>query len=384
MAAMRASPLSPIRPGFVHLATRTLLHDRVRLALSIGGIAFAIVLVVILRAIMDGTVRRSTTYLDHVGADVVVAQAGVKNMMLAASILPEAVVGSVGEAEGVDQAAGIMRLAVIVTNGERTLPVNAVGYGEEGLGGPWKLKSGRLVQAPDECVVDSDLAEKLGVGIGDTVTIGDRGYRVVGISRETTAIAGKLMFVQRATLQELMRLPGRVNFVLVTLRPGFDPQAVADAINGGSPGATAITVSELSRNDRHLLSDLFISPIQVATTTGFLVGLAIVGLTMYTTTSERLRDFGVLKAIGAPNSYLLQTVIGQALALAVVGYGLGLCLTALAGPIITGIVPDIGVIITLANALRALGAVVAMSLFGALVPVARIMRVDPLMVFRRA
>ena len=381
---MRASPLSPIRPGFVHLATRTLLHDRVRLALSIGGIAFAILLVVILRAIMDGTVRRSTTYIDHVGADLIVARAGVKNMTLAASVLPESTVGTIAQMDGVEKAAGIMRLPVIVSNGATSLPVTAIGYGEEGLGGPWKLKSGRLVQAPDECVVDSDLASKLGVGIGDLVTISDRAYRIVGISLETTAIAGKLLFVQRAALQELMGSTGKVNFVLVKLRPGLNARNVADTMNGQAPGVTVLTRGELSRNDRHLLADLFISPIQVATTTGFLVGLAIVGLTMYTTTAERLRDFGVLKAIGAPNSYLLQTVVGQALVLALLGYALGLLLTALSGPIITDLVPDIGVTITLANALRALGAVVAMSVFGALVPVVRIMRVDPLMVFRRA
>lgn len=382
--SVRFALILPIRPGFVHLATRTLLNDRVRLVISIGGIGFAILLILLLRGIMDGTVARSTTYIDNVGADLFVARAGVENMTLAASVLPEEVAVMIGEAEGVDVAAGITRLPVIVTSERDQLPATAVGYGAEGLGGPWKFKSGRDVAGPDEAVLDEALAGKLGVKLGDRVKVAEYEYRVVGISKETAPIAGKYLFVQRETLEALLGSPGRVNFVLVKLEPGLDPDEMAAAIAGKSSEITVLTRRELSHNDRDLLSKLFLSPIQVASTAGFLVGLAIVGLTMYTTTAERLRDFGVLKAIGAPTGYLLQTVVAQAVVLCLLGYLFGLALAFLSGPVITQFAPDIGVSITLLNAGQALAAAMTLSIVGGVVPLARILRVDPLMVFKRA
>jgi predicted lysophospholipase L1 biosynthesis ABC-type transport system permease subunit len=61
----------------------------------------------------------------------------------------------------------------------------------------------------------------------------------------------------------------------------------------------------------------------------------------------------------------------------------GLLAAIAAGPLIVRAVPDIGVTINLMPALWTLGAVIVMSLLGAVIPVARIARVDPLVVFRR-
>ncbi len=52
----------------VHLALRTLLYDRVRFLIAVGGVAFAILLMLVLRGILDGTVAKSTAYVDHAGA----------------------------------------------------------------------------------------------------------------------------------------------------------------------------------------------------------------------------------------------------------------------------------------------------------------------------
>src|SRR3990170_5811000 len=94
-----------LQPRRVPLGTRTLLRDWVRLVISVGGIGLAILLVLLLDGIREGTVAKSTTYIDHVGADVVVAREGITNMALAASLLPEEAVGEVAAVDGVDQAA---------------------------------------------------------------------------------------------------------------------------------------------------------------------------------------------------------------------------------------------------------------------------------------
>lgn len=369
--------------GRVPMVRRSLLHDPIRFGISLGALAFAVVLVVLLRGLMDGTLAKSTTYIDHVGADLFVSGAGVRNMTLASSALPEDVVAHVGELDGVADVGGVLRMEVVATHREEHRPAAIIGYTPGHVGGPWKLASGRTVERSGEAVVDSVLADRLGVKEGDQVQIADSTFTVVGQSLQTTAIAGKLIFLSLADAQGILRMPGVVAFVLVRLDAGISPAAFAPELAAAVPGVTVQTRKTLSDNDREILGGIFISPINVMSTAGLLVGLAIVGLTMYTTTAERLRDFGVLKAIGASNRYLFQTVLVQAVTLSLLGFVAGLVLVMIAAPLAEHAEPDIGVEVRLTQAAIALGEVVAMSLLGAILPLARILRVDPLEAFRR-
>jgi putative ABC transport system permease protein len=372
-----------IRPRSVPLATRTLLRDPLRLAIGVGGIAVAILLVLMLDGLRVGTVKKSTIYIDNVGAQVVVGQEGVDNMALAASGLPETIEQDIAQVAGVAHASGILRIPMIVAVEGDKRPVTVIGYDPAlELGGPWSLDSGRNLTVDSETVIDDTLADAFGLRLGDDVEVAGLRFTVVGTSRETANIAGKHVFVTRHTTQEALGLSGLVNFVLVQVEAGQEPHAVADRLNEQVPGITATTVQEMSENDQELLGSLFLAPIAVASTVGLLVGLAIIGLTMYTTTAERIRDFGVLKAMGARDAYLLRTVVTQAAVFGLLGFLLGLGFSYLAGPFIVRLVPDIGVEIETRHALITLGEVVVMSLLGAVIPVIRILRVDPLMVFR--
>ncbi len=372
-----------VRPHSVPLASRTLLRDWVRLVISVGGIGFAILLILLLDGVRVGTVAKSTTYVDHVGADVIVARQGVTNMALAASVMPEEAVGQIAGVEGVERAAGILRIPVIVSAGMDKKPATLIGFDPaSALGGPWRLTAGRDLEGAGEAVVDDALAGELGLRPGDEIEISAERFTIAGLSGETANIAGKHVFLTRSDVESLLGLGGRVSFVLVQVEPGAGAEAVTQRLNEQLPDYTATPRARLSQNDRDLLSSLFVAPINVMFTVGFLVALAIVGLTMYTTTAERLRDFGVLKAIGARNTYLFRTVITQATILGLAGFLVGLGAAQIAGPFIVNVVPDIGVTIEPVFALQTMGEVIAMSLAGAVLPVVRVVRVDPLVVFR--
>jgi putative ABC transport system permease protein len=372
-----------MRPRRVPLATRTLFRDWLRLSISLGGIGFAILLVLLLDGVRVGTVAKSTTYIDNVGAQVFVAREGVTNMALSASAMPETRTAEIAKVPGVSKATGILRIPVIVSAGDSKRPTTLIGYDPTAaLGGPWLLDEGRLVQTDGETVIDKTLAGELGVSLSGVVEISGERFTIVGLSGQTANIAGKHIFVTQRAMQRLLRAGPIISFVLVRIGPGANADDVASSINQQVAGVTATPRARLSDNDRKLLGNLFVAPINVMSTLGLLVGLAIIGLTMYTTTAERMRDFGVLKAIGASNLFLLRTVVTQAAILGVAGFFLGLGASLLAGPFIVSLVPDIGVTVRPIMALQTLGAVLGMSLVGALLPLARVTRVDPLVVFR--
>jgi putative ABC transport system permease protein len=368
------------------LSVSALFYDRVRLAIAVSGLAFAVLLVLLLRGIMDGTIAKSTAYVDHVGADVFVASAGVRNMSLAASLLPEDLVAELGKVPGVERAAGITNTNAILSSGEAVHPAQVIGYDPgAGLGGPWKLTAGREVNGPGEIVIDSLLSETIEAPLGATVRVLGRDFTVVGLSGATATIAAKPVFIRLDAAQALFQIEGLVNFVLISAEASAEAGRLAEAVQAAAgPSVSVLTRSDLSARDRKLLSELFVRPVSVMSTVGFLVGLAISALTMYTTTAERLRDFGVLRAIGAPNGYLFRTVLAQGLILGALGFALGLAATLAAKPAVEATFPDLGVTIGTDSALRDLGALLAAMLAGAVLPVVRIMRTDPLIVFRRA
>jgi putative ABC transport system permease protein len=62
----------------------------------------------------------------------------------------------------------------------------------------------------------------------------------------------------------------------------------------------------------------------LAAALGLVVGFVVVAQTIYATTMDHLKEFGTLKAMGAPNRYIYKVILTQAALSAVMGYVLGM------------------------------------------------------------
>jgi putative ABC transport system permease protein len=120
--------------------------------------------------------------------------------------------------------------------------------------------------------------------------------------------------------------------------------------------------------------------IGLSTALGFVVGTVIVGQTIYSSTIDRLKEFGTLKAIGAANRDLYRLIFSQALIYAAAGYVLGMGASAGVARLST----TLGSPVTVSPALIAgmLFVTVAMCLLASFLSVARITRLEPAMVFK--
>ena len=73
----------------VSVARRNLFSDLTRLAISVGGVAVAILPIIILLGVYSGSLSQMTAYIDHVNADLWVAQAGSPDMIHSFSVIPD-------------------------------------------------------------------------------------------------------------------------------------------------------------------------------------------------------------------------------------------------------------------------------------------------------
>jgi len=364
------------------VARKNLIQEKTRFALSVGGVALAIMLVLILDGFQVGMFRQITSYLDHSEGSLVVAQAGVTNLLGATSLLPPGVSAQVEAVEGVHGVAPILSQFVILDLHDKKQPAYLVGYSPGLGGGPWEIVEGREPEVDEEMVFDRVLAKRHEIGVGDWVEVMDRKFRIVGLSGGTTSWMTSFFFLPKSAVESLLRAPGATSFLLVSLEEGESAEIVRNRISRLA-GVEAMLKTEVQANDTRLFARFFSAPVRLMTGIAFLVGVLVVGLVIYTATAERQREYGVLKALGARNRLLYRVVLAQAGLAALVGTGVGILLAQAARTAIMASRPQFLIVMQADMAVRAIVIGIGMGLLAALFPARVLAGLAPAEVFRR-
>jgi putative ABC transport system permease protein len=368
------------------LGRRNLLREPTRLALSVAGVALAIMLILLLGGLMTGTNDQISAYLDHEPGSIVVAQQGVRNVLGATSLLPAGTAARVSRVGGVGKVIPILSQFVILDLHGVKGPAYLVGYDPGRGGGPWQLAAGRAPRAVSggypEVVFDRVLAEQRGITLGSVVDLLGTRFRVVGLSSDTTTWMTSYFFLTRSTAASLLRQPGASSFLLVTPSRGTSPDVLPRRLQA-VPGIEPVSKDTMIANDRALFSQVLNIALGWMVGIAFLVGVLVVGLVIYTATMERQREYGVLKAIGARNGLLYRVVAGQALIATGVGSVLGVALSLITAQLIMALRPQFLIVLAPDAAVRAILIGTVMALLAALIPARAVARLAPADVFRR-
>lgn len=363
------------------IAWRNLFKDKTRFGLSVGGVALAVMLILLLNGFLVGMNAQIAAYLDNEPGSLVVAQDGVENLLGISSRLPAEVIGSV-KARGASRVIPILSQFVIVDLHDKKQPAYLVGYDPQIGGGPWHISAGRDPHNDKEIVFDTILAQRHAITLGDQVKILERDFTVVGLSEGTNSWMTSFLFVRKSAMESLLRALDATSFLLVTPSERISTDELLARLKDVS-GITVSTKETIIANDLNLFGKVFAAPIQLMAAIAFLVGALVVGLVIYTATVERQREYGVLKAIGARNGMLYRVVAIQALIAAGVGSALGVALAYGAAQLIMNLRPQFLIIYEPIAIARSLGAGVAMALIAALFPARVVAGLAPAEVFRK-
>lgn len=362
----------------VPLARRQLLAHRGRTLSALFGVAMALLLVLALRAIFAGMEGRLTAYIDGTGADVVVAQQSVRTMHMTQSAIPRSIVSAVGRTPGVARADGIIyRGAFLESASGGRSPVAIV------AGGPVReVVSGRVPRA-GEIAIDRVAADALGVRIGSSVRALGMRLRVSGEVNGTAAITGSFAFVDARALARTLQLSGAVSYVLVRGRPGISPAALAARIESRNPGVTATPRSDFAASERRVVGDMSTGIVRGMTLIAFVIGVAVAGLVAYAQALSQLRDYGVLRAIGLSGTRAVALAVAQVATIVAGGLVIALGLLWALMIALPSVSPTLVLAIRTGDVVEAAGFATAVALAAAVVPILRVVRVEPASVFRR-
>ena len=367
----------------IRLAFRNLFQNKVRLVISTGGVALALLLILALDAIFSGVEQRITAYIDYSGADIWVSQSDVFNMHMASSSISDSMARKVRLVPGVDSVSPILYVANNVIAGHERNLAYIIGLPEGAkIGGPWNVSSGRSPPQQGEAIMDRSVAEKSGVGLGDQVEILGEELEVVGLTEGTASLVNSIAFISQKDFERLRGSYDTVSFLLVKVRQGEAPITVANRIRSRVRDVTVQTTEQFAGQERRVVKDMSTDVVTIMNLIGFLIGLAVMALTVYTSTLSRRREYGMLKALGARNSELYFTVLAQAMLSVLLGLLFGWSITWL----LTLLVPLTGMALTMVidpiSLIRVGIASIMLAGLSSMIPIQQIAGLDPALVFR--
>ena len=365
------------------LAQRNLFHDKVRLTVTLTGIVFSVVLIVVQLGLFFGFTTATSNLIDHSGADLWITSKNVPYVEQRVAF---------SERKLNQVRADAQKIIAHWTQwkrhdgGEDSVQIVGINV-DDNLERPWNLVQGRVedLKSPDAIILDELYKQKLGVTrVGEVFEIGGHRARVVGFTRGIRSFTtSPYVFTTFKNAQNYTGMrEDQTLFILVKVAPGASLEQVRRGLLDHIKDVEVFTTGEFS----HMTTFYWMFTtgagvaVLIAAVLGLVVGFVVVAQTIYATTMDHIREYGTLKAMGAPNSYVYKVIMKQAAISAVIGYALGMIVSAFvvhasqAGGAAILMPPSMAVGMFFVTLLMCVGA--------ALVSINKVTRIDPAMVFK--
>jgi len=370
------------------LAQRNLFHDKVRLAVTLTGIVFAVVLIVVELGLFVGFTVTTSGLIDHSGADLWITSKNVPYVEQGVAFSER----KLNQVRAVPGVADAQKIIAHWTQWKRhdgsQESVQIVGINvDDSLERPWNLVQGNVqhLKDPDAIILDELYKQKLGVArVGEVFEIGGYRARVVGFTRGIRSFTtSPYVFTSFKNAQDFTNMrEDQTLFIVVKLAPGANLEQVRRDLLAHVKDVDVLTSAEFSHMTRFYW--MFTTgagvAVLIAALLGLVVGFVVVAQTIYATTMDHIREYGTLKAMGAPNSYVYKVIMKQAAISAVIGYVLGMIVSVFV--VHASQKGGAAIMLPAPMAVGMFFLTLTMCIGAALVSINKVTRIDPAMVFK--
>ena len=323
---------------------RNLTRRKLRTALTIGGIAVGMWALVVMAAMankLSTLVEGGATYFED---KVLVSDASNTAFSVGNTPLPITIVQQIERVPGVAVAVPRVQLLMNPDDPSYTFqrPATVVGYNTGADQGnetfPLEIAQGRAPSAEDEgqrvAFLGSELAAEFDKGVGDTVRIRGSEFTVIGVGQTTLTSFDKSLVVPLTAGQEILAKktpvlaggglePGQLTSIFVVYpEDGVNTVSLAEQIEENIPGVRADTNIDYGDQFRSSLAIFNGIVLSVA-----LISVLVGGLTAFNTmtmsVTERVREIGIKRAIGASQGWIMREMLSEAAVVGLVGGILG-------------------------------------------------------------
>jgi len=309
-ARRRRSPRPGRGLGALGLPFRNLWRRRMRTIISVTGIGIGVATLVMLGGLSLGMMNQFNSLAGSGGTgNITLMQAKVADMGL--STLDERMVNQIQAMPGVKSVSPYLFGFVMTPE----MPLFIVGGLDPNSSAMahYKLVEGRQIVRPNEIIVGKVAADNYKLSVGDTLTLYDNRYKVVGIFETGVGFedGGGVLALREA--QRLMNRPRSVSFIFVDAESPGQTEALRAALAQRFPDAQ-VSLSSNFAQDTDSMAQLS-AMTTVIGAFALIVGAIVVANTMLMSIYERTREIGTLRALGWQKKRILGQVVQESLLL---------------------------------------------------------------------
>lgn len=396
----------------MQFASGSLSGSRTRTFLMILAMSIGVAAVVVLTGLGEGARRYVVNQFSSLGTNLVIVlpgrteTAGIGPGMLLGQIPREI---TLDDAEAVLRSRAIKRIAPL-TVGTATLSRDALNREVVVLGSTSDLLEvrhmtmgmgkflpvGDIHESASVCVLGNLIRQELfgnDQAIGAWVRLGDRRFRVIGVLAPQGESMGmrtdELVIVPAVSAQQLFNTFGLFRVLIEAKSRDVVEQAKQDAEqimferHGGEKDVTVITQDAVLATFDRILTALTLAVGGIASISLAVAGILIMNVMLIAVT-QRIKEIGLLKALGAPAAQIRNLFFAEAILLSSIGSAVGLILGEAGVLVIARIYPSLPVVAPWWAVLAALGTALGTGIMFSVWPARRAAQLDPVMALARS
>ncbi|PYT04122.1 MAG: hypothetical protein DMF65_02800 [Acidobacteria bacterium] len=314
------------------LVTANVRQRPVRAVVSAAGVALGVCLVMLFTGLARGMSNDLQRRSQNLKAEIVFTRSGGDSFTSTGSVnLPVKYAEELLKIEGVALAVPDIRYVSQGGRGFGFEQVEGVDWNQFAAMNDMHLVAGRAPEGVNEVVVDETKAANNKLSVGSQIKLfGNQPYTVTGVY---TPEAGPRVKMSLAAMQDALEAPGKCTWIYVKLK---NPEAavemarrIDEQLSGNKIQLTRDIVTNIEKSIPYL-------GVFLRTLVGLsaVVSMLVVMLAMYTTITERTREIGILKALGASRAFIVGEIEKEAVLISVIGVVAGFALSFAAGYII--------------------------------------------------
>jgi putative ABC transport system permease protein len=299
----------------------------VRALVSIAGVALGVILILVNTGLVRGMLNDRVKREMGVGAEI---QFGRKGSMFSPSSVLSVDTRYAERLQAIEGVKTVSPIGMYAQKGNSGLGievVDGIDYESYAAISGMQIVEGRAFQGDNEVIIDDFKAEHGKLKVGDEAEVFGRKMKVAGIY---TPSLGSRIKMPLAVMQGFLGQENKCSYLMVKVNDAAKQEEVQRRIDAALPGNVVLLTRDIGLGAGREIPGLngFVNSVVALS---LVVSLLVILLAMYTTITERTREIGVLKSLGASKKYIVAVIEKEALLISLIGVAAGLIVALLSG-----------------------------------------------------